>query len=430
MYFGWWMNLVSSIITGLGQGYSNYGFSALFKPIASELGFSRAATSVASGIRRIEFALIAPLTGWFVDRFGPRWIIVAGICVMGTGMVSMNFVTSIWSFYIVWGLIIGGGSTFALTIAIDKALTNWFISKRGLAFAVRFTLIAIVTVIVLPIITWLITTQGWRITCLIWAGVMFASLPFMWFFTKQKRPEYYGLLPDGATVESGSEADIDSLIGKGVEYAANFQETEFTLRQAMRTSTFWMLIIANAGAMVVQGGFVLHCIPFITDMGITPTVAGGMMAMMVFFTIPSRFLGGFFADRVPKDHIHFLMAGAFLFQAVGITTFLLNQTIPMVYVFLILFGFGSGPPRPLLIIMRGRYFGRKAFGSIEGTSVMFEAPVSILSPIYAGWIYDTTGSYITAFTLFAVLATFAAFLACLVRSPKPPVKDTGVGKFT
>jgi len=270
---------------------------------------------------------------------------------------------------------------------------------------------------------------GWRITCLIWAGVMFASLPLMWFFIKQKRPEYYGLLPDGATVGSGSEADIDSLIGKGVEYAANFQETEFTLRQAMRTSPFWMLIIANSFGMIVQGGFILHCIPFITDMGITPTVAGGMMAMMVFFTIPARFLSGFIADRVGKDRLHFLMAGAYLVQAIGITAFLLDQTIVMVYVLLILNGIGSGPTRPLLIIMRGRYFGRKAYGSIEGISALLETPLSLLAPVYAGWVYDTTGSYITAFTLFAALATLTTFLMCVVRAPKPQATATDIHKF-
>ena len=423
------MNLVSSIITGLGLGFCTEGFSALFKPIASDLGFSRAVTSVAAGIRGLGLGLMAPLTGWLVDKFGPRWVIVVGICLMGTGLVLMNFITLLWTFYIVWGLIIGIGSSMAFTIPVDKALTNWFVSKRGLAIAMRFVIIGIVGVIILPIITWLITTQSWRITCLIWAGVMFASVPLMWFFIKQKRPEYYGLLPDGATVESGSEADIDSLIGKGVEYAADFQETEFTLRQAMRTPAFWMLIMADSIGMIVGWGFTLHCIPFITDMGIAPTVAGGMMAMMVFFTIPSRFFSGFIADRVKKDRLQFLMAVAFLFQAVGITAFLLNQTIAMVYVFLILYGFGIGPIRPLLIIMRGRYFGRKAYGSIEGTSILLESPLSLLAPVYSGWVYDTTGSYITAFILFAGLATFSTFLMCLVRPPKPPAKATDVHKF-
>ena len=71
----------------------------------------------------------------------------------------------------------------------------------------------------------------------------------------------------------------------------------------------------------------------------------------------------------------------------------------MVYVLLTLYGIGSGPTRPLLIIMRSRYFGRKAYGAIEGTALLFEFPITLLAPVYAGWIHDKTGNYRTAFRL-------------------------------
>jgi len=429
IFFGWWTNLVTGIISGLGNGFYGAGFSVFFKPLAAELGLTRATTSFAAGIGRLESGLQAPLTGWLADRFGPRWVIVVGICIFGTGLALMNFITSLWAYYLVWGFIIAAGNNLALTITVDKALTNWFVSKRGLAFGIRFVLIAIGGMIVLPVVTWLVTTQGWRITCLIWAGVMFAGVPLAWYFVKQKRPEYYGLLPDGAKIKSGSEADIDSMIYEGVEYAASFEETEFTLRQAMRTPTYWMLIITWACGTIVFGGFNIHCIPFLTDMGIDPAVAAGMMAMMVFFTIPSRFLGGFLADRIRKDRLQFLLAGAFLFQAIGITTFLLNQTVTMVYVFLILYGFGSGASTPSRLMIGARYFGRKAFASIQGTTMLFVAPLSLLAPVYTGWIYDTTDSYITALILFAALAAFATFLVCLLRPPKAPAKVTDIRKF-
>lgn len=429
IFFGWWMNLVTGIYSGLGHGFYGYGMSVLFKHIAADLGLGRAATSLATGIGRLEAGIEAPLTGWLSDRFGPKWVIVVGICIVGTGLVLMNFITSPWAYYVVWGVIIATGNNLALTIAVDKALANWFIRKRGLALGTRFVIIGICGVIVLPIITWLVTNQGWRITCLIWAGVMFTGVPLSWYFVKQKRPEYYGLLPDGATVESAPAADIDAMIGKGVEYAASFEETEFTVREAMRTPAFWLMTTSWLCATMVVGGFNIHIIPFLTDMKIDENVASGMMAMMVFFTVPARFVGGFLADRIRKDRLQFLVAAAFLLQAIGMTAFLLNRSLAMVYVFLVLYGFGSGAPVPLRLTIGGRYFGRKAFASIQGISSLFTAPVSFLAPVYAGWIYDTTGSYINAFKLFAVLATSAAFLMCLVRPPKPPAQVTDVRKF-
>ena len=120
---------------------------------------------------------------------------------------------------------------------------------------------------------------------MIWAGVMFAGPPLLGFFVKQKRPEYYGLLPDGATVEEEA-ADTSQMIDKGVEYATSLGETEFTLRQAMRTPGFWILAVGFAAGSTMYVAINIHLIPFLTDMGIDPVVAGGMMAMMVFFNIP------------------------------------------------------------------------------------------------------------------------------------------------
>ena len=132
------------------------------------------------------------------------------------------------------------------------------------------------------------------------------------------------------------------------------------------------------------------------------------MGLMIFFSIPSGFLSGLMADRIRKDRLKWLLAGAFLFQALGITAFLASQTIAMVYVFLIFYGFGIGPHRPLLIVIKGRYFGRKAYGSIEGTSMMFQAPITLFAPVYVGWVYDRTGSYLSALMLFATLAALVS----------------------
>lgn len=429
VFFGWWTVLVTGIISGLGHGFYGYGISVFFKDIASELSLSRAVTSIAAGIGRLEGGAISPLTGWLSDKFGPRWVIFIGVCIAAVGMIMMNFITNVWQYFVVWGLVIGLGLNLGLTIAVDQSLTNWFVRKRGLAQGIKFGLIGIAGVALLPIVTWLVTTLGWRITCLIWGIVMFASAPLTIIFVKQKRPEYYGLLPDGVKVELGSEADIDAIIDQGVEYASSFQETEFTFRQAIRTRTYWMIAIAYGIFTLVVGGFTIHIIPFLTDIGIDKTVASGMMGIMVFFTIPSRFLGGIMADRVRKGRLQFLLAGSFLLQTIGITVFLLSQGTASVYFLLILFGLSSGVVTPLVIVILGRYFGRKAFGSIFGTSMMLQAPASLVAPIYTGWIYDTTGSYITALTVFAVLAACSTLVMCLVRAPKAPANISDAQRF-
>lgn len=420
------MNLVTAIISGLAGSLYSYGASALFKPIASELNLNRASTSVATGIGTLQSGIMFPISGWLSDRYGPRWVVVSGILVISIGFASMYFINSAWTYYLVWGLLVAAGQSLGLSVAIDTMLTNWFVSKRGKAFSLRFATTGILGVVMLPVIAWLIEVHGWRETSLIWAGLMFISVPVAWFFVKQRRPEYYGLLPDGAQWELSPGTDRDAMIAKGVEYANGFQETEFTLKQAIKTSAFWMLTLAWVVFGVLSGGFRIHCIPFLTDMDIDPIVAASMMAMMVFFTIPSQFLSGIIADRVSKERLKLLLAAVFILPAIGLTVFLLSPNLAGVYAFLILYGFGSGAFVPLDIVIRSRYFGRKAYGSIQGSSVIFSAPVSFLAPVYTGWVYDATGSYTNAFILFAALAAFGALLMLLMRLPKLSTNISGV----
>jgi len=153
------------------------------------------------------------------------------------------------------------------------------------------------------------------------------------------------------------------------------------------------------------------------------------MGMMVFFTVPARFLGGVIADRVSKNRMPFLLAGSFLFQAAGIGAFCLSPSIATVYVMLILYGFGSGASTPLYLLILARFFGRKAYGSIHGSTNLIRAPIQFASPIYAGWVYDTTGSYMTAFVVFAVTAALATAVMLFAHPPKTPENITDVRQF-
>ena len=119
MFPGWWVVLTSGFLSLWGHGYYSYGFSALFKPISSELGFSRVATSVPASIGRLEGGFEAPLTGWLTDRFGPKWIVLFGVFLIGLGFILMNFINSLWVFFVVWGIIVRSGMNIGLSLPLD-----------------------------------------------------------------------------------------------------------------------------------------------------------------------------------------------------------------------------------------------------------------------------------------------------------------------
>ncbi len=419
MYFGWWINIAVSFFFALATGYAGQGASIIFKPLSGDLGLSRTATSIATGIGSLQNGITFPLAGWLSDKYGSKYLAVAGCCIMGTGLILMNFIQSAWEYYIVWGLLIAGGSTFGFSVSIDKVVTNWFVKKRGLAFSVRFTIIAVVGMILLPVISLLVTSLGWRTTALIWSGITFATIPVAFYFVRQHRPEYYGLLPDGDKADNHSSANSKAPSASSSTNTSGFEEQDFTLAQALKTPTYWMLTAIWTLYSAVQGGIVIHLIPMLTDTGITLVEAGSLVALMALFSMPSRFLTGIVADRISKYKIKYLLGGMLALMAVGIWALLLNSTFHgRIYLFLALFGIGSGAFIPLDIIIRSRFYGRKAYGSIQSISVIFSAPISFFAPIFSGRVYDTTGSYLMAFTVFAILASCAAIITFLVRVPK------------
>jgi len=430
IFIGWWMVLTGGLISAWGAGYHVYGFSALFKPISSELGLSRAVTSVAASIGRFEGGFEAPLTGWVTDRYGPRIIILIGVFLFGLGLVLMNFVTSTWTYYLIWGVIVGTGFNIAGTLTTDLAITNWFVKKRGLALGIKWAISGLGGSVVLPfIVARLIVTQGWRMSCIFGGLVMlFVGFPLAWVSLKSRRPEYYGLLPDGAVIEKEVSA-TGQAVDRGVKYAAEVDEVEFSVRQALRTPAYWLLIMTQSIHSLAMPVVNIHGIPFLTDIGINPVKAASMLAVMILTGIPTRFIGGFISDRVKKQHLRFLIGGAYLLQAVGFVAILQNQSIPMIYTWLILYGIGYGAAFTLNTAMRGRYFGRKAFGSIAGWSRLLLLPVGIAAPIYIGWVFDTTGSYLSAFTLVTALLALSAITMSLIRPPKPPAEVTDIRKI-
>jgi sugar phosphate permease len=426
IFFGWWTVLTGGILALWGYGYQSYGFSALFKPISDELGFSRAVTSVAASIGRFEGGFEAPITGWVTDRFGPRWIVLTGICSMSIGLILMRYMQSLWSYYLLWGVLLGTGANIALSLPMDTAISNWFVKKRGLAISIKWVFSGLSGVAILPLVSWLIQARGWRDTVFIGGVVMAAvGLPLAWFFLKQHRPEYYGLLPDGAA-HGDSQTDM---ITRGVEYAAEVHEVEFTVRQAMRTRVYWLLIVAQAVTSLVAPVMSIHCIPFLTDRGIDEVKAAGMMSIWVAASLPSRFIFGNIADRISIKNLHFILVGAYLLQALGVFIYLRSETTASIYIWFVLYGLGQGAPMTVNPLMRARYFGRKSFGSIAGISRAFITPVGVLGPIYAGWIYDTTGSYETAFVQFAIALAVSGVIAIFLFPPKPPSQISGVGKI-
>lgn len=211
-------------------------------------------------------------------------------------------------------------------------------------------------------------TYDWRTACTVGGIVMgVIGLPIAFFLIKPRRPEYYGLLPDGASIAQEVQTNQEKMLERGIQYAAEVKEVEFSRRQAMKTRTYWLIFLSQSIPQLVAPVMNIHCIPFLTDktgMNLDPIEAAGIMAMMLFTGLPTRFVGGWIADRISINHVRFILTVSYSLQALSVFLFLMHQTLVMVYVWFILFGLGQGLMFAVGPFISSRFFGRKAIKSI------------------------------------------------------------------
>jgi sugar phosphate permease len=418
IFFGWWTVFATSIINFWGYGVWGYGFSVYFKPLMTEFNWTRAETSIAASVGSLEGGIEGPFGGIATDKYGPRAVNFVGIFLAGLGFLMLYFVNNLWSFILIWGLVVSTGMNLGMTGPLYAAISNWFVKKRGKAFGVATASLGLGGAVIAPLMSILVYSVGWRFAFVV-AGLITwtVGLPLTWFCVKPHRPEYYGLLPDGE--DPMPVEGVGSMLKAGQDYAGKLGEFEFTVRQVLKTPAFWMLTVVSMIRGVGYGVIRVHQIPFLTDMGIDPTAAATILGFWLFVSVPGRFFGGVLLDRLHIDRMRYLIMSALTLEGIGVFFLSRATSLELIYVFDLFYGLGFGFFQAYFI-MFGRYFGRKSFATVSGIRSIISLPVGVVAPIYAGWVFDITGSYLTALNigiLCYVLGIAATFFA---KPPKRP----------
>ena len=409
-YFGWYTVLAGSIIACWGYGCWYYGMSALFLPLITEYGWTRAQLSAAFSMRSIEGGLEGPFGGMLIDRYGPRVITVISTIISSAGLILTLFVRDIWQFVIVWGFVVSLGYNLGLYDTVNAAVAKWFVRRRSFALSMVTVGGGLGGPVIVPVMTWIITEYGWRSALLfVAASTMLICLPLAWFLIRTHPPEHYGLRPDGDGVRV-ADAVVGTQDLKADEY-------DFTTTQALKTTSFWTLLIASTLDAGTLAKVTMHQMPFLQGIGVDELAAAGILGMLATMSLPSRPVFAWLADRWSERNTLIL---SFVLKALGLLIFMNARTLVDVTLFVLVYGLGYGGAMPVKHSIRASYFGRRAFATITGYTTLFGALTNIAYPVFAGWSYDVTGSYSSAFGIIAALQALAVVFMILAKKPKPP----------
>lgn len=403
VFYGYWILLGTFLLHGLASGMYFYGFSVFYTPIRREFGWSSAITSGAVSLSRLEGGIEGPVVGYLVDRYGARRLLALGIVMTGLGFIAMVYVDSVLMLYLVYGGLLSIGYNTGFSHAMTSMITHWFKKKRSRAMGVYAIAAGIGGALIVPLLAKSITVNGWRMTAT-YCGLAFwvVGLPFIFVF--RSKPEDMGLLPDGDT------HNPNSLKAGAVEHMR--LERDASVTDALKSPVFLKLLLAESFRSFLLGSLVLHQIPHLMSIGIDEEAAAAILGLMILLSIPGRIvfgtLGDFFSKRL-------LLTAVMLTQALGVLVFVYASNIVHVYAFLVIYGLAYGGAIPLLMAFRGELFGRERFATISGVMAPFKMIGNVVGPVFAGYVFDITGSYRFAFLVFVLLAVLSAVFFFLVE---------------
>lgn len=406
IFYGWWLAL-AGLLGGTLQGlFFGFGFSAFFLPIQSELQTSRAGLSVAFSLSQLEAGITGPVNGYLIDRLGPRRIMTIGYLIFGCGFMVVSQVHSIYAFYAAY-VLMALGSSLSGFLPVSATITNWFARRRAIAVGVSQSGEGLGGMLV-PLLALSISTFGWRATALgIGPILMVLGLPVASLF--RRRPEEFGLRPDGDRPAALAPVGSASLHPR-----AEAEETSLTPREALKTPAFWLISAAHSLTLFMVSGVMVHQIPALVSVGLSYNAAAVVLSVNTACTVVGRLAFGFLGDRFNRQYA---LAACFLLQAVAVVVLASAQSIGMALVFAVLYGFSFGGRGPLLISIRGDFFGPRAFATIMGMSQTVLMAGTIIGPVFAGWVYDVSGSYRVAFMVMAAINVFAMGVLLAARKP-------------
>jgi MFS family permease len=392
----------------LQAGLLHHAFGGYVAVLQDERGWSKTALSGAAALQQMEAAILGPLLGWVMDRFGPQGVIRVGVFLFGGGFMLLSQVETLVGFYAAF-IVVALGSSLCGFFPLNVALINWFERKRARALSAMSLGLALGGIFV-PVVGWSLVTFGWRATAF-GSGVLAILAGFPLALIIRRRPEDYGETVDGIPPEPVSATDAKS------PAASN----DFTAREALRTPAFWLLSLGHGFALFVVGAVSVHAIAHMKEaLGYSVSAGAVIITLLTICQIVGVVVGWVIGDRYEKRYI---AAGCMLMHALGLLCLTYATDIAWLLAFAALHGVAWGLRGPFMQAIRADYFGRSAIGMILGLSFMIIVIGQIGGPMIAGMLADATGNYRLGFTLLALLAGLGSMFFVLAKRPPRPLRS-------
>ncbi len=416
VFYGWWLVAITGFIMVLTMVPLFHAMSVWTVALESHFGWNRTQLGFALTVGRVEGGLMGPVEGYLTDRMGTRRMVLTGLLVLAAGFLLFSQIRSLWMFYAAF-LVMSVGGGLGGWVPVMTVLNHWFIRRRATAMGWSNVGGRLGALILVPAIAWAVDPAhnrlGWQTTAMI-LGIFAFLVAYPLTRIIRNRPAEYGLRPDGDPPAPYSAA----VVSRGASGARSQRDrpavTDMTTRQALRTPAFWLIAFGHGFTSMVILAIMAHLGLFMKDKGFDVQTTGWVVAAYTAVSMVFQLVGGFVGDRVP---LRVALAFFTFIQAGAVVLLTISSSLPMLYLFAMVFGMGFGGRNPLTTAIRGEYFGRASYGKILGMSTVPMNVLLLVAPPLAGFMRDVQGTYTQAFLTLAALNVLGGVLFLFAKKP-------------
>ncbi len=402
-FYGWRIVFAGGALQFLQSLLLNQSFGVYLAVLVEDRGWSKTAIAGAAALKSTEAAILGPVLGWAVDRFGSQVIARVGIVTFGIGFMLLSQIDTLLGFYAAFVVIALGSSMFSNSI-VGVAIIHWFEKRRARALsALQFG--SAVGGLFVFLVAASIQAYGWRATAF-GSGVIAILVGWPLARMIRSRPEDHGQTVDGVPPAPRDDT----------RPAAAPVKHGLSAREALRTSAFWLMGLGHAFALLAVTAINVHAVTHIKEgLGYSLSMATLVFTLVTVGQFGGVMLGWVIGDRYQKRVVS---AVCMLMHAAGLLMLTYATGIVVLVIAALVHGTAWGLRGPFMQAMRADYFGRGSIGMIIGLSSLIMVIGQIGGPILAGVFADWTGNYRMGFTILAVLAGLGSLFFLMARPPK------------
>jgi len=370
-----WVVVGACSLAMFGVWNSYAGFGVFLPVLASEFGWSRGAISVAPSLNLIIGGLIAFVIGAASDRYGPRLILTASAVLVGALFALASRIDALWHLYAVFGVLLGIAMS-SVYLVPTTTVSRWFVDRRGLALGIMLAGLNLAFVTGPRLSAFMIERLGWRTTYLV-LGALVWVLAIPGSLLTRFPPEHRDPAAQKETAHSSTGA---------------------TLREALADRRLWLLVTAWLLLGFNQMMMSIHLVSFVKDQGVTLERASLALTILGTGTIAGRILVGIASDRIGTKPMFWV---CLTLQVCALLSIMAGPSLSVLDVVLFWMGLAAAGSDTTVVKGAVETFGVRAIGAVMGVLSLGWRCGAALGPTTAGFIYDSTGTYLPAFAMAA-----------------------------